>query len=97
MIEFKKCYSTSDGQAFEDLEKAKAHELVILLGKLTTTVVDIPAQNVNELANWILDNAAEVTDILTTNSTSKPAARRLHGGRKNRTPKTQPQPQPASA
>ncbi len=42
------------------------------------------------LADAILTEKDQILDILTTTESSKPSARKIHGGSKKRTPKAQP-------
>jgi hypothetical protein len=78
MIEFTKGYKTSDGKLVATVAEAQLHELTIL----TSKVSDHP----DTLAKYILENKEKFVDILTTTATSKPKARSVNGGRKNRKP-----------
>lgn len=72
MIEFTKSYKTVDGEVFPTVEAAQKHAIGVTL-------------NVNsEIAETIVKNKDKVVDILTTTANSKPKARKLHGGTKNR-------------
>jgi hypothetical protein len=77
MIEFTKGYKTSDGKLVATIAEAQLHELTLLLSGTT---------HQENVAKYILDNKDKFVDILTTTATSKPKARSVNGGRKNRKP-----------
>lgn len=81
MIEFTKSFKVGD-QVFATLEEAQVHELGTALGNEIVISED--------LARAIVKNKQAVMDILTTTATSRPKARRLHGGKKTR--KAEPAP-----
>jgi hypothetical protein len=71
MIEFTKAFKISSGETFATVEEAQGMELAIL---------GLPDESVQ----MILKHKGVVIDILTTTATSKPKARRIHGGTKKR-------------
>ena len=82
MIEFTKSYKTADGEVFATIEEAKRHELVIALKK-----INIPQGaniSMDDVATLVLTAQDEIVDILTMTPNSKPKARKMHGGTKNR-------------
>lgn len=82
MIEFTKSYKTTDGEVFATIEEAKRHELIIALQK-----IDLPQGaniSMDDVATLVLTAQDEIVDILTMTPNSKPKARKLHGGTKNR-------------
>jgi hypothetical protein len=81
MIEFTKGYKTSDGKLVATIAEAQLHELTTLLsGKVTQ------GEQSTTVAKYILENKDKFVDILTTTATSKPKARSVNGGKKNRKP-----------
>lgn len=91
MIEFTKAFKTSDGETHASLEEAQKHELLLIYG---TTASDAEAVAREHFANVVMDNSDRIVDILTTTATSKPRARKVNGGSKQRKPKT-PAPEAA--
>lgn len=89
MIEFTKAYKTQDGQTFGDLKEAQAHELEELLAPFHKE----EGMSTTDIAGWIVDNSDKVIDILTTNESSRPKARKINGGTKKRKPQPQVDPQ----
>ena len=86
MVEFTKSYKTADGEVFATIEDAKLHELVIALKKISVpTSANLPY---NDIALLVLTAKHDILDILTMTPNSKPKARKMHGGTKNRTKKT---------
>jgi hypothetical protein len=65
-------YGTADGKSFKLLSQAQAHDL--------KTILEIN----DATAEAILDNRAQIVDILTTTETSKPRARKVNGGTKTK-------------
>lgn len=52
-----------------------------------------PAAGIKEqIADWLIGNASQVVDILTTTPTSRMKARKLHGGTKKHKQKVQAAP-----
>lgn len=80
MIERINAFKISSGEACATLEQAKLMELALLFEKAKPADGPIP----EFIAAVIMDNADAIIDILTTTATSKPRARKLHGGKKNR-------------
>jgi hypothetical protein len=81
MIEFTKSYKTADGQVFGSIEDAQTHEIETLFEKN-------PFDNPHDAAAIVLKNKTILIDILTMTPNSKPKARKMHGGTKNRGKKT---------
>jgi len=77
MIEFIKSYVASDGQLFGSIEEAQTHEVEVLFEKN-------PFETPADAAKIVMENKAILIDILTMTPNSKPKARKLHGGTKNR-------------
>ena len=66
-------------QSFATLAEAQKCELATLA----------PTDGTREsLPDWLISNASAIVDILTTTATSKPKARKIHGGTKVRKAKT---------
>lgn len=87
MIEFTKAFKTSDGDTHASLDAAKRHELAqIFLGQQLPED-DEAKKNADEAASIVLEHCEAVVDILTTNASSKPKARKVNGGTKTRKPK----------
>lgn len=82
MIKYTKAFTTSNGKTFSKLSDAQAEELGLLL-------TEIPNQIGAEvdLISRIIANSDKVVDILTTTESSRPAARKVNGGKKTRKPK----------
>ena len=94
MITFSKSYKTSDLKLFGSIEEAQTHEISLLLrgnkkmlDEINSTVklgsIDI-SYIFPIIANYIINNRDLFLDILTTTPNSKPKARAVHGGTKNR-------------
>lgn len=79
MIEFTKSYKTADGQVFGSIEEAQKHEVKAALN-LSTDGGNTP----DTIAAIIMDKKDILVDILTMTPNSKPKARKMHGGTKNR-------------
>lgn len=97
MLTFTKAYKTSDGQTFEAIDVAQAHEIEISLTANNDAHV---RGNAQLIAEWIVANKDKLVDVLTTTATSKPSARKINGGRKTRKDKAAqvaPLPQPQTA
>lgn len=75
MIERTQSFKVGD-QSFLTLGEAQKYELGHLMPHAFNTV---------EIAIWILENKVAILDILTMTPTSKPKARKVHGGTKKRT------------
>lgn len=86
MIEFTKAY-VSGGSVYATLREAQRAELMEVLCSISTSTLTASG----EIANYILDNQQRVMDILTTTDTSRPKARAVHGGKKNRKKGGQPE------
>lgn len=71
-------YKTSDGAAHPTLEDAQKAELYSLL---------VTCNDITDLAAHLLASKDRLLDILTTTPDSRPKARKVNGGTKNRTPK----------
>lgn len=80
MIEFTKGYKTSDGKLVATGAEAQLHELKLLLGNVPSAIVEHP----EIVSHFVLENKEKFVDILTTTSSSKPKARSVNGGKKNR-------------
>lgn len=79
MITFAKCAVTKNGTPYATLKAAQEAELAELL--VDAGMVHDSALGVAQL---IVENADPVIDILTTNTKSRPRARKLNGGTKPR-------------
>lgn len=77
MITFTKSYKTPDGQVHATLEEAQKHELEAVFNCFDKAI---------DIAKTIIENKDLIVDILTTTPNSKPKARSVNGGRKNRKP-----------
>lgn len=86
MLTFTKAVKTSDGQTFENLADAQAHELEKLLTQ--TEDPNSLLDDISLIVKRIMNQSEKVADILTTTPTSKPSARRVNGGKKTRKPAT---------
>lgn len=73
MIEFTKAY-VANGKTFATLEEAQASEIAAMFS--ATPGADPVVV--------VMENADKIVDVLTTKESSKPAARRINGGRKLR-------------
>ncbi len=78
MIEFTKSYKTGDGQVFGSIEDAQKHEVKTALNLRTD------ANTADTIVAIIMDKKDVLIDILTMTPNSKPKARKIHGGTKNR-------------
>lgn len=76
-------YTSSDGEMHATLAEAQFEELKIL--GLSATGFDV--DDADRSAQFIVDNADKILDILSTTPTSKPKARSINGGKKVRKPK----------
>lgn len=86
MIEFTKAF-VANGKTYATLVEAKKAELLVLF------IDDDPGGYTGEeIVNRLIDSADKIVDILTTTATSKPRARSINGGKKNRRPKEIPPP-----
>jgi hypothetical protein len=83
MIEFTKSYKTDDGQLFDSIDEAQIHELESFLALLNAEMKGNSPTKL-DVAGYILKNKGVFIDILTTTPNSKPKARSIHGGTKNR-------------
>ena len=83
MIEFTKSYKTADGEVFATIDEAKRHELELALAKINLNGAPM-SQLLGDVALLILTAQEDIIDILTMSPSSKPKARKLHGGTKNR-------------
>lgn len=84
MIEFTKGYKTSDGKLIATIGEAQLHELGILFGTPMDKSLVLNPENRVVISKFLLDNKDKFIDILTTTANSKPKARTVNGGRKNR-------------
>ena len=82
MIEFTKSYKTADGEVFATIELAKRHELILALKKIN--LPEGAEISMDDVATLVLTAQDEIVDILTMTPNSKPKARKMHGGTKNR-------------
>jgi hypothetical protein len=78
MIERTLAFKTTDASTFSELHEAQEHEISLLHADLAT------------VASMILEYSDKIVDILTTTPTSKPKARKIHGGTKTRKPRVSP-------
>lgn len=83
MIEFTKSYKTADGEVFATIDEAKRHELELALAKINLNNAPM-SQLLGDVALLILTAQEDIIDILTMSPSSKPKARKLHGGTKVR-------------
>lgn len=87
MIQKTNSFRTSDGSIYSTVEQAQRHELEVLVNEALTMAT---SDDVNDLSipmsisRVFLDKRSQVIDILTTTETSRPTARKLHGGRKKK-------------
>lgn len=79
MIEFTKSYKTGDGLVFGSIEEAQAHEIAALM-----KANDLGPNGAEAVAQFLIAQKDAVIDILTMTPNSKPKARKMHGGTKNR-------------
>ena len=79
MIEFTRSYKTADGQIFGSIAEAQAHELAALM-----KANDLGPNGAEAVAQFLIAQKDAVIDILTMTPNSKPKARKMHGGTKNR-------------
>ena len=80
MIRKAPAFITSDNTPFFTAESAQKHELgVLFVEQMSLTVVEA-----NETAQVVLNHKDFIVDILTTTAKSKPAARKINGGKKTR-------------
>jgi hypothetical protein len=79
MIEFTKSYKTADGQVFGTIEEAQVHEVELVLND-----PGFSAGDNSKIAQFLVKHKTILVDVLTTTPNSKPKARSLHGGTKNR-------------
>lgn len=86
MIERTSAFKVGE-KTFATLTEAQARELGSLLFDEDSGNADSAA-----ICNRILAHAEKVIDILSTKPTSKVRARKLNGGTKKRTPRTEPAP-----
>ena len=70
---------TSDGTKHETLPEAQAWELGLLLNDGKP-----PHDTVMEMCGKLVERSPQAVDILTTTASSRPKARKIHGGRKLR-------------
>lgn len=71
MIERATAYKSSDGAMFNELAACQKHEIEILWPP------GEPAK-AQEVAVWVMENAVKIVDVLTTNSKSRPKARKIN-------------------
>ena len=83
MIERTNAFKVGD-QSFLTLEDAQRFELQQLLSSHAELQPSSDKINVKEISDWILELQDAILDILTTTKTSKPKARKIHGGMKAR-------------
>ena len=79
MITKTQAYKSSDGMLFSTLEDAKFRSLFVLFNDLQ----DSPGQN-DAIVKRILEKEAQLLDILTTKSRSRPARRSVNGFKRQR-------------
>ena len=86
MIERVNSYRTTDGSLYNTVEQAQQHELERLLEEaLKTTDTEKDSETIlTPISKFFRDNSEQVIDVLTTTNSSRPAARKLHGGSKKR-------------
>lgn len=70
---------------FKTLAEAQKHDLLETLMPLELT-----DEQDNKIADWMMANAAAITDVLTTTPTSRAKARKTNGATKAKKPKLQP-------
>lgn len=78
MITKTQAYQTSDGKAHATIESAQKHELTALLSTKPIAGGDPLAIQVESVVDVLIASAAQVADILTMKSTSKPRARKVN-------------------
>lgn len=85
MIEFRKC-PVIDGVAYATLEDAQKEGLLRLLAGDEAN----RSPELERIAHKLVTEADKVIDILTTDTSSRPKARKVNGGTKKRKPKPLP-------
>jgi len=78
---------------FKDLVEAQKHDLKILAQDPKSQLAaeaDWTEDCIDTLVTWLMQNATQVVDILTTTPRSRVKARKSHGGTKKRQPKLVP-------
>ena len=102
MIRSVKAYTDSKGNTHPSLEAAQTAEIQILLDAADNGIPSGQPMSANIYANYIVANADKFVDVLTTTEKSRPAARKVNGGKKERKKKAEapaaelPLNQPAS-
>lgn len=85
MIEKCQSFKTSDGSMHASIEAAQQHEIKEFLSqRFNGSDLDADA-----VATALIKDKNSVVDILTMKATSKPSARKVNGGTKKRSPKTE--------
>ncbi len=81
-ITFTKAYATSDGKTFGTIEEAQKYELRAILFDVTSNLEDLGQDRwpSNVVVDRLVDHSAAIIDILSTTPTSRPKARKSHGG-----------------
>lgn len=88
MIAKTKAY-ISDGKVFPTLEAAQANELTsLIISNCVGTQMEKSLETVEFFVDVIMSDKDKIVDILTTKASSKPRARSINGGKKNRPAKT---------
>lgn len=82
MISKQTFFTTTDGTPHATIQLAQQHELEEFIVK--SEVAD--ATLAGDLAKNIIEQKDAIIDILTMTAKSKPKARKINGGTKNRTP-----------
>lgn len=82
MIRKAPAFITSDNTPFFTAEEAQKHELKSLFNNNDESKLN--PHLALTLANVIFDHKDRIIDILTTTAKSKPAARKINGGKKTR-------------
>lgn len=81
MITKVKSFAASDGSIHPSLEAAQTCEVRILLGECETELEPAVRES---FAIYMVKNATRFADVLTTRATSRPATRKVNGGKKEK-------------
>jgi hypothetical protein len=78
MINKVQSFHTTDGVIHATIDAAKTHELQSFISK-----GDLPTgPSAQQIAEFLIANDEKVIDLLSTKASSRPAARKVNGGKK---------------
>lgn len=83
MITFTKSFKTSDGKVHATIDDAQQHELSCVF-KDKYNATSAAEYTISQVVAMLVSHRERIVDILTTTANSKPKARSVNGGRKNR-------------